>query len=225
MNILLVEDEPEISNFLKKGLEENGHKTYQAYDGETALKSALNFDLDLVILDVMIPKMNGIEVCQKLREDLKFEKPIIMLTALGSTDDVVNGLDVGADDYLVKPVKFKELLARVNAQGRRGNYSNTGNVLSISDLQVNLDKKEVVRDGQVIQLTAKEFNLLVYLLKNKNKVLSRIDILENVWEINFDLGTNVIDVYINYLRNKVDRGFSEKLIHTVVGMGYVLKTT
>jgi DNA-binding response OmpR family regulator len=224
MKILITEDEIDIANFLKKGLEENGHETMIAYDGKMALKLAMDIDFDLILLDVILPQMNGLEVCQRLRDDLDFKKSIIMLTALGTTDDVVSGLNNGADDYLTKPVKFRELLARVEAVQRRvDNSSQRSKKLEAGDLSLDLDKKEVIRNNQEISLTAKEFNLLTYLLKNKGRVMSRIDILENVWEVNFDLGTNVIDVYINYLRNKIDKGFDYKLLHTVVGMGYVIK--
>lgn len=223
MRILVVEDEPDIASFLKKGLEENGYEVMLAYDGEIALRLAMNDPFDMILLDIILPKINGIEVCKKLRQEIGFTNPIIMLTALGSTDDIVDGLNTGADDYLVKPIKFRELLARVNAQSRRlDNNSNELN-LQISDLILDMKTKEVTRNNQRIKLTAKEFNLLAYLLRNKGRVVSRVDILENVWEVNFDLGTNVIDVYINYLRKKIDKDFDEKLLHTVVGMGYVLK--
>ena len=183
----------------------------------------MNDPFDMILLDIILPKINGIEVCKKLHQEIGFTNPIIMLTALGSTDDIVDGLNTGADDYLVKPIKFRELLARVNAQSRRlDNNSNELN-LQISDLILDMKTKEVTRNNQRIKLTAKEFNLLAYLLRNKGRVVSRVDILENVWEVNFDLGTNVIDVYINYLRKKIDKDFEEKLLHTVVGMGYVLK--
>lgn len=223
MRILVVEDEPDIASFLKKGLEENGFEVMIAYDGEIALRLVMNNPYDMILLDVILPKVNGIEVCQKLRQEIGFTKPIIMLTALGSTDDVVDGLNIGADDYLVKPIKFRELLARVNAHSRRVNSKSNENILELGDLELDMNTKEVKRDSKVIKLTAKEFNLLAYLLKNKGRVVSRVDILENVWEVNFDLGTNVIDVYINYLRKKIDKDFEEKLLHTVVGMGYVLK--
>ncbi len=223
MRILVVEDEQSIASFLKKGLEENGYEVMVAYDGEFALRLCQNEIFDLILLDLIIPKINGSDVCRKLRNELKFENPIIMLTALGTTDDVVEGLDIGADDYLVKPVKFQELLARIKAHSRRKDYRSEQKMLKIDDLTMDLDKKEVIRAGQVIKLTAREFNLLHYLLKNKERVVSRVDILENVWEVNFDMGTNVIDVYIDYLRNKIDKKFDYKLLHTVVGMGYVLK--
>ena len=223
MRILVVEDEPDIASFLKKGLEENGYEVMVAYDGEIALRLLMNDPFDMVLLDIILPKINGTEVCKKLRQELHFTKPIIMLTALGSTDDIVSGLDIGADDYLVKPIKFRELLARVKAHSRRMETKSNDSNIQLAGLEVNLTTKEVKRDGQPIKLTAKEFNLLTYLLKNKGRVVSRVDILENVWEVNFDIGTNVIDVYINYLRNKIDKGFNQKLLHTVVGMGYVMK--
>lgn len=223
MKLLIVEDEQDIAAFLKKGLEENGHETQIAFDGEMGLRLAMNIPFDLILLDIILPKINGLEVCKKLRTELNFENPIIMMTALGSTHDIVEGLNVGADDYLVKPIKFKELLARLNALNRRKDYSANSKILEIGELSLNQDSKEVKYGSDLINLTAKEFNFLAYLLKNKGRVMSRIDILENVWEINFDLGTNVIDVYMNYLRKKIDKRFNIKLIHTVVGMGYVIK--
>ncbi len=223
MKILIVEDEPDLASFLKKGLEENGHEAMIAYDGEMGLKLASNAEFDCILLDVIIPKFNGLDVCEKLRKDLGFTNPILLLTALGATDDVVEGLNRGADDYLVKPVKFRELLARLKAHSRRKSYQEDNETYSLGDLRLDMKSKEVTRNEQVIKLTAKEFNLLAYLLKNKGRVVSRVDILENVWDINFDMGTNVTDVYVNYLRNKVDKGFDSKMIHTVVGMGYVMK--
>jgi DNA-binding response OmpR family regulator len=223
MKLLIIEDEQDIAAFLKKGLEENGHEAQLAYDGEMGLRLAASVPYDLILLDIILPKINGLEVCKKLRQELGFTNPILMLTALGATDDVVDGLNIGADDYLVKPIKFKELLARLMALNRRKEFSVSNNVLQVGDLILNQDTKEVNRAGDLINLTAKEFNLLAYLMRNKGRVLSRIDILENVWEINFDLGTNVIDVYMNYLRKKVDKQFETKLLHTVVGMGYVIK--
>lgn len=221
MRVLLIEDEQRVSSFIKKGLEENGIQVAVAFDGTTGLSLALSDNFDVIILDVIMPKMNGLEVCKAIRAEYGFQIPILMLTALGTTDDLVTGLDTGADDYLSKPFKFKELLARVNSLARR--KSMTGKILRIGDLKVNVDAKEVIRDGKVIELTAREFRLLEYLLINKNRVVSRTDILENVWDVNHDLGTNVVDVYINYLRKKIDHGFSIPLIKTVVGMGYVIK--
>ncbi|MBL4592503.1 MAG: response regulator transcription factor [Flavobacteriales bacterium] len=225
MKILLIEDELSVSSFIKRGLEEQGNNVVQAFDGITGLKLAFQDEFDVIILDVVMPGMNGIEVCDQLKNKRMTDTPILMLTALGTTDDIVTGLETGADDYLTKPFKFKELLARINALVRRGTVSdeNEALVLKVQDLNMNLKSKEVYRGSTEIVLTAREFRLLEYLLKNKNRVVSRTDILENVWEVNFDLGTNVIDVYINYLRKKIEHGFSSKIIKTVIGMGYVIK--
>lgn len=223
MKLLIIEDELDIASFLKKGLEENGHEAQLAYDGEMGLRLAANMPFDVILLDIILPKINGLEVCKRLRHELKFTNPILMLTALGTTDDIVEGLDIGADDYLVKPVKFKELLARLKALNRRNDFSTTTNVLAVGDLVLNQDTKEVKYLDELVGLTAREFNLLAYLMRNKDRVLSRVDILENVWEVNFDLGTNVVDVYMNYLRKKIDKRFDTKFMHTVVGMGYVIK--
>lgn len=224
MKILIVEDEPSISNFIKKGLDENGFEAVQAFDGEMGLRLASQEHFGTIILDLIMPGMNGLEFCKKLRAESGRHTPIIMLTALNSTDDVVAGLESGADDYLGKPFKFKELLARVRALSRRsGTTLNSSNHLTVGSLSIDLDLKKVGREGREIRLTPKEFYLLEYLVRNKNRVVSRLDILENVWDIQFDLGTNVVDVYMNYLRNKVDKPFADKLIHTVVGMGYLVK--
>lgn len=223
MKVLIVEDEKEIAAFVRKGLVENGYEVTVSYDAPNALRAVSNIEFNLILLDIMIPGMDGIQLCQLLRKDLKFKGAIIMLTALGTTDDVVEGLNAGADDYLQKPFKFKELLARINAQLRRRENSDHGDRITVNDLVLDDGRKKVWRADIEIPLTAKEYNLLKYLLLNKNRVVSRVDILENVWEVNFDLGTNVIDVYMNYLRNKIDKPFEEKLIHTVVGMGYILK--
>jgi two-component system copper resistance phosphate regulon response regulator CusR len=223
MKLLIIEDEQDIASFLKKGLEENGHEAQLAFDGEMGLRLAANMPFDVILLDIILPKINGLDVCKKLRHELNFTNPILMLTALGTTDDIVEGLDIGADDYLVKPIKFKELLARLKALNRRNEFSTTTNILAVGDLVLNQDSKEVKYLDELVSLTAREFNLLAYLMRNKDRVLSRVDILENVWEVNFDLGTNVIDVYMNYLRKKIDKRFDTKFLHTVVGMGYVIK--
>ncbi len=225
MRVLLIEDEQHVSSFIKRGLEEHGFRVTQAFDGSVGLKLAVQDNFSIIILDVIMPGMNGIEVCSKLKNELYIDTPIIMLTALATTDDIVTGLETGADDYLAKPFKFKELLARINTQIRRKDTGNkfAGNLLSHSTLEVNTHSKEVKRDSVSIALTAKEFNLLEYLLKNKNRVVSRIDILENVWEVDFDMGTNVIDVYINYLRKKIELKGKPKIIKTVIGMGYIIK--
>jgi two-component system copper resistance phosphate regulon response regulator CusR len=225
MKILLIEDEQHISSFIKRGLEEQSHQVVQAFDGSTGLKLACQNDFDIIILDIVMPGMNGIEVCDALNNKQGIDTPILMLTALGTTDDIVTGLETGADDYLTKPFKFKELLARINALNRRrtSGDKNTTQLLKIQDLEMNLSSKEVHRDGVEIVLTTREFKLLEYLLRNKNRVVSRTNILENVWEVDFDLGTNVIDVYINYLRKKIEHGYSSKIIKTVIGMGYIIK--
>lgn len=223
-NILLIEDEQNVSSFIKKGLEEENYSVYVVYDGQTGLEVLYQNLIDVIILDIILPGINGFEVCHNIRQKGYQEVPILMLTALGSTENVVRGLDMGADDYLVKPFKFKELLARVKALGRRKNLTiPVHRQMSIADLILDLDAKMVSRAGLEIKLTSTEYRLLEYLLINQRRVVSRVDILENVWDINFDMGTNVVDVYINYLRNKIDKGFEPKLIQTVIGMGYVLK--
>ncbi len=225
MKILLIEDEQSVSSFIKRGLEEQGNNVVQAFDGTTGLKLAYQDNFDLIILDIVMPGINGIEVCDTLKNKRGVDTPILMLTALGTTDDIVIGLETGADDYLAKPFKFKELLARINALVRRGSAEgkNRTSLLKAHDLEMNIKSKEVYRNGKEITLTAREFRLLEYLLKNKNRVVSRTDILESVWEVDFDMGTNVIDVYINYLRKKIERGYSSKIIKTVIGMGYIIK--
>lgn len=223
MKVLVVEDEPKVASFIKQGLEEQSYNVSVAYDGFFGHKLATENEYDAIVLDLMIPYMNGLEVCQKLREE-GIKTPILMLTALGSTDDKVTGLESGADDYLVKPFEFKELIARLRALSKRFTDSmHTSKVLKIADLEMNLDQKSVRRAGKSIDLTAKEYSLLEFLLRNKHKVVSRSEISEKVWDIHFDTGTNVIDVYVNFLRKKVDKDFSQKLIHTMVGMGYVIK--
>ena len=222
MRILLVEDEPKVAAFIKKGLEEQAYEVDQAYDGFFGKKLALENDYDLIILDVILPQKNGLEVCKEIRQ-IKPGVSILMLTALGSTDDKILGLDSGADDYLVKPFVVQELVARIRALTRRSYDAPANEILRLADLELNLTKKTVTRSGTPINLTAREFALLHYLMRNRERVVSRVDIIEQVWETSFDTGSNVIDVYINFLRKKIDKDFSPKLIHTLVGMGYVLK--
>ncbi|MDB5263522.1 MAG: transcriptional regulator [Adhaeribacter sp.] len=222
MKILVVEDEPKVSSFIKKGLEEQAYEVDVAYDGFYGKKLALENDYDLIILDVILPRQSGLEVCRQIRAQ-KPSVSILMLTALGSTDDKILGLDSGADDYLVKPFVFQELLARIRALTRRAYEAPNNEILKMADLELNLTKKTVSRSNTPINLTAREFSLLHYLMRNKERVVSRVDIIEQVWETSFDTGSNVIDVYINFLRKKIDKDFSPKLIHTLVGMGYVLK--
>ncbi len=223
MNLLLVEDEPNVVSVVVRGLAAEGFNVSVAPDGNTGEKMALANHFDLIILDIMLPGINGLELCKIIKKE-KPNVPIIMLTALGSTENVVAGLDNGADDYLIKPFKFAELFARIRMLLRRYNGSvNPDQVINISDLQINLTAKNVKRGDQEITLTATEYRLLEFLAKNKSKILSRIDILENVWDIDFNLGTNVVDVYVNYLRKKIDKNSNQKLIHTAVGLGYVMK--
>lgn len=222
MRILVVEDEPKVAAFLRQGLEESGYEVLSAYDGPMGLRLALQEAPDLVMLDVVMPGMNGTEVCRAIRTS-GGGMPILLLTALGTTEDKVTGLDAGADDYLVKPFEFKELLARIRSLTRRGSAVNErAEKLVYHDLELDLAKKEAVRGGQRIALTAKEFALLEYLMRNAERVLSRAQISERVWDIDFDTGTNVVDAYIKLVRKKVDRDMGAKLIHTRVGLGYIL---
>jgi DNA-binding response OmpR family regulator len=226
--ILIIEDEANVVNLLKRGLEEEGYDISVAMDGLSGYDMAARHSFDLMVVDIMLPGMNGIEICRNLRSQ-KVSTPILMLTALGSTENIVTGLDSGADDYLVKPFNFAELLARMRTLFRRKGGDDgevdkqNDKMLSFADLELNLDTKIVTRSGKPVNLTATEFRLTEYLLRNRNRVLSRMDILEYVWGVDFNMNTNVVDVYINYLRKKLDRNFEPKLIHTVVGMGYVLK--
>ncbi|MDR3706427.1 MAG: response regulator transcription factor [Paludibacteraceae bacterium] len=222
-NILVIEDEINVSSFIKRGLEEEGHTVEVAYDGAMGFSLASSIDFDIIILDIILPQMNGIELCREIRSKIGFDVSVIMLSALGSTDDIVKGLETGADDYLVKPFKFKELLARINVMLRHKDSGNYTKKYEIADLSLDMETKTVTRSGKVILLTSKELRLLEYFLANKGKVLSRTSILENVWDYNVDMSTNVVEVYINYLRKKVDKGFDVKLIHTLIGIGYVLK--
>ena len=222
MKILVIEDEKRVAEFIKKGLEEQGYFVEIAYDGFLGKKMAIDREYDLIILDIILPKIDGIEVCREIR---KYRKsiPILMLTALSTTEDKITGLDSGADDYLVKPFQFRELVARIRALLRRQTHVETGQTYSIADLILNTETRKVTRGNTEIKLTAREFKLLEFFLQNQGKVLSRADIGQAVWEISFDPGTNVIDVYVNYLRSKIDKNFEPKLIHTIIGFGYVLK--
>ncbi|MGF1923466.1 MAG: response regulator transcription factor [Bacteroidia bacterium] len=223
MKLLLVEDEPSIVNIVSRGLTDEGFDVSVAPDGLMGKSMALEHHFDLVILDIMLPGINGLELCKILKKS-KPDLPIIMLTALGTTENVVSGLDNGADDYMIKPFKFPELFARIRTLLRRYNgFVSKDDLLTVADLKINLSAKTVTRAEEEIKLTATEYRLLVFMAKNKSKILSRIDILENVWDIDFNLGTNVVDVYMNYLRKKIDKSNSAKLIHTAIGLGYVLK--
>lgn len=222
--ILLVEDERKIADTLKMGLSEHGYHVEVAYDGLIGLRLFEAHSFNLVVLDINLPGMNGYDLCKKIRSD-NAHIPIIMLTALSSLNDKIEGYDAGADDYIIKPFEFRELLMKIRVLLKRTMHQAlpVGNMLRVDDLEMNLDSKEVKREGKRINLTAKEFQLLEYLMRNKNRVVSRADIAINVWDIDFDTNTNVIDVYINYIRNKVDKPFERKLIQTQVGMGYIVK--
>jgi len=223
MKILLVEDEPNLLSILRKGLAEKNFEVSAALDGTTAMAMLEYNTFDVVVLDVMLPDINGIEICRRLRASGNFV-PILMLTALDSSENVVTGLNAGADDYMAKPFKFSELEARINALARRAQQDNRPpETITIEDLEIDRLAKTVKRGDDAIVLTAKEFKLLYYLAKNTGMILSREKILDNVWNINFDMNTNVVDVYINYLRKKIDKPYSTKLIHTIKGLGYVIK--
>ena len=223
IKILVIEDEKRVADLLKIGLEENGYQVLVAYDGEMGWRLFQSNDFQLIISDIILPKLNGFELCQKIRKADE-EIPILMLTALGTADDKLEGFDVGADDYMVKPFDFRELLARVRVLLKRRAVAKVDVVKEISyaDLCINLERQEVRRNGEPIKLSPKEYNLLVYLVENAEKVVSRVEIAEKVWNTHFDTGTNFIDVYINYLRKKMDKNFEVKLIHTKPGVGFIL---
>ncbi len=221
MKILIVEDEPKVASFLKNGLEENNYEAETTHDGLLAENLALENDYNLYILDIIIPGIGGIELCKRLKKQNP-NIPVLMLTALGTTDDKINGFDAGADDYLVKPFEFRELLARVKVLLKKSGLPNAQvNKLVQEDLELDLDSKLARRGDKNIELTAKEFTLLEYFMRNRGRVLSRNDIAEKVWDASFDFGSNIVDVYVNFLRKKIDKGFDNKLIHTKVGFGYV----
>ena len=224
VKILIIEDEIKIANTLKVGLIENGYQADVAYDAISGEEMFRKEDYQMILLDINLPGVNGYELCRKIRTKNK-NVVIIMLTSMSTINDKVEGYQSGADDYIVKPFEFKELLLKIRVLLKRSMVVSTGaaTIMRAADLELNMDSKEVIRGGNLINLTAKEFQLLKYLLKNKNKVVSRADIAVNVWDIDFDTNTNVIDVYINYLRNKIDKKYDQKLIQTVVGMGYMLK--
>jgi DNA-binding response OmpR family regulator len=227
ISILLIEDEATVVNFIKKGLEEESFKVSVALNGLDGLKMAADNNYDIILLDIMLPEKNGIEVCKEIRA-IGIQTPILFLTALNTPDNIALGLNSGADDYLAKPFKFNELIARINAIYRRANTDkplaqDNRDTYSLSNLILDDKAKIVTRNGKEILLTATEYRLLITLLKNRGRVLSRTYLLENVWDINFNMGTNVVDVYINYLRKKIDANYEPKLIHTVIGMGYIFK--
>ncbi len=229
--ILVVEDEAHVVSFINKGLTEEGFEVSVAMDGNSGYNMFEQNKFDLIILDIMLPGINGIEVCKMIRKK-DTQIPILILTALGTSENIVQGLESGADDYLVKPFKFIEFVARIKTLIRRtvkGNsevteYDHQENSYQIDNLVVNDYTKKVKRNHSDIQLTSTEYRLLLYFIQNKNKVLSRMEILESVWGIEFSMSTNVVDVYVNYLRKKIEPQGEQKLIHTIIGMGYVLKT-
>ena len=229
--IVLIEDESSVVSFIKKGLQEFGYEISVAFDGSTGIKLVEENDFDLIILDIMLPDINGLEVCKEIRKKNK-TVPILFLTALDSSENIVLGLESGGDDYLVKPFKFIELVARIKSLLRRSGRNNdvearevenNENIFQFDDLMVNDYTKKVTRNGAEISLTSTEYKLLLYFLNNPEKVISRSEILEAVWGVNYELGTNVVDVYVNYLRKKLDSQDDNKIIHTVIGMGYVMK--
>ena len=221
MRILIVEDEKKVAGFIKKGLEEETYAVDVAHDGEEGLHLGSEGQYDLIILDIMLPKINGLEVLSLLRTQGS-DIPILLLTAKDAVDDRVTGLNKGADDYLTKPFAFSELLARVRVLLRRGK-AEVKTILQIADLTLDLVSHKVNRGGDEIELTGKEYSLLEYFIRNQEKVLTRTMIAEHVWDYNFDTFTNVIDVYINHLRNKIDKGRQGKLLHTLRGVGYIMK--
>jgi two-component system, OmpR family, copper resistance phosphate regulon response regulator CusR len=221
MKILIVEDEPKVASFIKRGLEESQYDADIAYEGISAEKLARQYKYNLFILDIILPGTGGLELCRKFKT-LFPNIPVLMLTALGTTDDKLAGFDAGANDYLVKPFEFRELLARVKVLLKITDpkYESV-NKLIVADLELDLDKKSARRGNSYFELTAKEFSLLEYFMRNSGRVVSRNDIAEKVWDVSFDFSTNVVDVYVNFLRKKIDKGFDKKLIHTKVGFGYI----
>jgi DNA-binding response OmpR family regulator len=221
--ILIIEDDPHVCAFVTKGLTEENYSVETCHDGKSGIDLFFNQSFDLLILDIMLPGISGLEVCSKIRE--KSNVPILMLTALGTAENVALGLNTGADDYLIKPFKFIELLARVKSLLRRSDFidQTQSTTYHFSDIIINDETKVVMRNKDFISLTSTEYRLLLMFVMNPRKVFSRLEILEEVWGVNFDMGTNVVDVYVNYLRKKLDKYGSKKLIHTMIGMGYVLK--
>ncbi|MDO1449333.1 response regulator transcription factor [Rhodocytophaga aerolata] len=222
LKILLIEDEASLVTMIQRGLTHEGYQVSAAMDGHSGLKLAINYEFDLILLDLMLPGMAGLELCRNIRVK-NSQVPILILTALSTPENIVTGLDTGADDYLVKPFNFDVLNARIRTLIRRNRGIAAHHIIKIADLAIDLAAKSVTRNNQPITLTSTEFRLLEFMATNRKRVLSRIEILEHVWDINFDLGTNVVDVYINYLRKKLDKDFEPKLIQTVFGMGYMLK--
>jgi two-component system, OmpR family, copper resistance phosphate regulon response regulator CusR len=223
--ILIVEDDPRIAQNIEKGLSEKGFETTLAIDGPSGEQLGSNQEFDLILLDVNLPGLSGYSVCERIRKT-KPSVPIIMLTALGETEDKILGFDKGADDYIVKPFDFRELLARVNVFLKRNSNADTQfskNILKVANLEIDTEFKSVKRENQVIELTQKEFSLLEYLILNKNKIISKNEISDHIWDQKNQQSLNLVEVYINFLRKKIDKDFEPKLIHTKSGMGYILK--
>lgn len=223
MKILLVEDEVNIALFIVRGLQELGHEVCVAYDGAEAWRRLQEEAFQLLILDVVMPGMDGLQLCKLYRKHYGFGLPVLMLTALSTTDDVVAGLEAGADDYLVKPFSFKELGTRIMALSRRTSREVAANVLECGDLRLDLVAHLCHRAGRRIELTVKEFRLLEFFLLHQGEAINRRLLLREVWDKDFDTNTNVVDVYVNYLRSKIDKDFDVKLIHTIVGVGYIFQ--
>jgi len=223
MRILIVEDDSRIAKLISRGLEENDFETTIAYDGVQAITLLKQINFDLLITDIILPQMDGVDLCKQIR-NINPDIPVLMLSALGEINNKMRGFDAGADDYIVKPFELRELVARIRVLLKRNSNAGTsmGSTLVYDDLTLCLDSKIVKRNGQNINLTPKEFKLLEYMLRNSERVLSRNEIAENVWKIAHDTGTNFIDVYINYLRKKIDKEFDRKLIHTRAGLGFIL---
>lgn len=222
MKILVIEDEKKIANFIKKGLKEENYIVDAVNNANDALVLVNNGEYDILIMDVMLPDMNGFDLCKKIR-DMGFKNAILMLTVRDRVEDKVKGLDSGADDYMTKPFSFDELLARIRALSRKLIRSDS-NIMKVGDLEIDIVSHKVKRAGREIELTAKEYALLEYMVRNKNRIVTRTMIAQNVWELDFDSGTNVIDVFIRYLRKKVDDWHEVKMIHTIRGKGYMLKS-
>lgn len=221
--ILIVEDEVNIASFIKRGLQECGYEVTAAYDGEEAWQLIKQERYDLFMLDIIMPKIDGLQLCRMIRQNLGYSIPILMVTALGTTDDIVSGLDAGADDYISKPFSFAELQARIRALLRRREGAKVNQVLQCGDLTLDQVSRRATRNGETIDLTVKEYRLLEYFMNNQGIALSRLQLLREVWDKNFDTNTNIVDVYVNYLRAKIDKNHDRKLIRTVVGLGYMME--
>lgn len=223
MKILLVEDEVNISSFIVRGLTELGHEVCVAYDGAEGWQKLQDETFEMLILDVVMPGMDGLQLCQLYRQHYGYGVPVLMLTALSTTDDIVAGLQAGADDYLAKPFSFRELDARIMALSRRGENADACRVLECADLRLDMVAHQCRRAGEQIELTVKEYRLLEYFLQHQGEAISRRTLLREVWDKNFDTNTNVVDVYVNYLRGKIDKDYDVKLIHTIMGVGYIFQ--